>query len=245
MLQRPLQILTQIYNAYNPTRPLEKGDPFYVDCHDVRGDSNIEMELGRDILFAEQPSHHLYAGHRGAGKSTELLRLKAYLEEHDCFVVYFAADEEDIDAEDAQYADILLACTRRLLDALKDEANPEPILTWLKSRWESLKELALAEVAIEKLDVNAQIDMFAKLTASVRAIPDSRRKIRKQLNPHTVTLIEALNAFIEEAKTSLASQYKQLVVIVDNLDRIVQFCKRMAALTWNKFSLIAVSNCVR
>ncbi|WP_353736013.1 MULTISPECIES: hypothetical protein [unclassified Okeania] len=42
----------------------------------------------------------LYAGHRGAGKSTELLRLKQYLESQKIFVVYFAADEQDIDAED-------------------------------------------------------------------------------------------------------------------------------------------------
>jgi len=30
-------------------------------------------------------------------------------------VVYFAADEEDISVQDAQYTDILLACTRHLL----------------------------------------------------------------------------------------------------------------------------------
>lgn len=59
----------------------------------------IELELGREILFSDEPSYQLYAGHRGAGKSTELLRLKSYLEANDCFVVYFAADEEDIDSD--------------------------------------------------------------------------------------------------------------------------------------------------
>ena len=33
--------------------------------------------------------------------------------------MYFAADREDVDAEDTQYTDILLACTRHLLVGLQ------------------------------------------------------------------------------------------------------------------------------
>jgi hypothetical protein len=58
--------------------------------------------LGRKIERSQnKPLAQLYAGHRGTGKSTELLRLKKYLEERKCHVVYFAADEGDIDPEDA------------------------------------------------------------------------------------------------------------------------------------------------
>lgn len=216
-----LKILKAIYSACHPFRPLNRGDAFYVDCQEVRGDSNIELGLGRDILFSDEPSYQLYSGHRGAGKSTELLRLKAHLEENGCFVVYFAADEEDIDPENTQYTDILLACTRRLLESLKDLANPDPLLTWLKSRWDELKDLALTEVSIDKLDINAQIALFAKMTANIRAVPSMRQEIRKRVNPHTITLIESLNQFIQEATNSLADQYDELVVIADNLDRIV------------------------
>jgi hypothetical protein len=100
---------------------------------------------------------NLYAGHRGAGKSTELLRLKEDLERQKYYVVYFAADEEDIDPEDAQYTDILLACTRRLLDALKESAKPDPLLNWLGSRWQSLKDLALTEVSFDSLNVEDEL----------------------------------------------------------------------------------------
>ena len=111
-------LLTDLYNSFNPFEPLPADDTRYVDCQDVRGDADILNELGNRIRLANTNTCQLYTGHRGAGKSTELLRLKKYLENRQVYVVYFAADEEDIDSEDAQYTDILLACTRRLLKDL-------------------------------------------------------------------------------------------------------------------------------
>ena len=213
-------LLTQIYNSFDPFQPLPAGDPAYVDCAEVRGDANVLVDLGNKILRADRMVCQLYAGHRGGGKSTELLRLKAHLEQKGCLVVYFAADEGDIDPEDAQYTDILLSCTRHLLEELKD-ADPTPILGWLGDRWNDLKDLALTEISFEKLDVEAQITQFAKLTASIRAIPSERQKIRDRINPHTITLLKALNDFIEDAKRKLPKGKSQLVVIADNLDRIV------------------------
>lgn len=127
------KILKGIYNAFDPFRPLPAGDPVYVDCREVRGDGDVIVELGREILLSERTTCQLYGGHRGAGKLTELLRLKKYLEEQNCFVVYFGADEEDIDPEDTQYTDILLACTRHLIEDLK-AINSQPLLDWLKKR---------------------------------------------------------------------------------------------------------------
>jgi hypothetical protein len=214
-------LLKRIYNVFDPFRPLPAGDPKYVDCQAVRGDGNILVEIGREILLSDRMTCQLYAGHRGAGKSTELLRLQKYLDEQGCFVVYFAADEADIEPEDAQYTDILLACTRHLLEALKDNASPDSLLEWLKNRWQDLKDLALTEISLDKLTIEAQISQFAKITANLRAEPSQRQKIRERVNPHTITLIEALNDFIKNAKNNLPSGYSQLVLIADNLDRIV------------------------
>ncbi|MBO3460794.1 ATP-binding protein [Aetokthonos hydrillicola Thurmond2011] len=213
--------LKRLYNVFDPFRPLPAGDPAYVNCNDVRGDGDILVGIGKEILLSDRVTCQLYAGHRGAGKSTELLRLQDYLDKQECFVVYFAADEEDIEPEDAQYTDVLLACTRRLLEALKDNANPAPLLNWLKERWQELKDLALTNVSLEKLTVEAQIAQFAKITASLRTEPTLRHKIRERVNPHTLTLIAALNEFIKDATNNLPSGYSQLVIIADNLDRIV------------------------
>jgi hypothetical protein len=214
-------LLANLYNAFNPFEPLPAGDPKYVDCQDVRGDADIEQELGNRMRLANTNTCQLYSGHRGAGKSTELLRLKKYLENRQFYVVYFAADEEDIDSEDAQYTDILLACTRRLLKDLKEIASPRPILNWLKSRWEDLKDLAQTPIEFESLEVETQLAQFAKLTANLRAVPELRQKIRQKVDPYTVTLIQVLNEFLVDAKQHLPNGYNKLAVIVDNLDRMV------------------------
>ncbi|AFZ26348.1 hypothetical protein Cylst_4250 [Cylindrospermum stagnale PCC 7417] len=220
MNQNP-DLLTNLYNAFNPFEPLPAGDPKYVDCQDVRGDADIQQELGNRMRLAKTNTYQLYSGHRGAGKSTELLRLKKYLEEREFYVVYFAADEEDIDSEDAQYTDILLACTRRLLRDLRTIGNPRPVLNWLKDRWQELKDLALTEIQLDDMDVEVQVAQFAKLTANLRAVPTLRQEIRRKVEPHTVTLIKVLNEFLADVKKRLPEGRKKLAVIVDNLDRMV------------------------
>ncbi|MCY7382768.1 MAG: ATP-binding protein, partial [Microcoleus sp. CAN_BIN18] len=173
MTQESEKLLTDLTDAFNPFYPLPAGDPQYVDCGEVRGDDNITLELGRNIQRSKQMTYQLYAGHRGAGKSTELLRLEQYLKEQGYFVVYFAADEQDINPEDTEYTDILLACTRHLLEAIKD-ADPKPLQDWMASRWNDLKDLALTELSFETLSLELQISQFAKLTANVRNEPTLR-----------------------------------------------------------------------
>lgn len=215
-------VLTQIYNAVDPFRPLEPNDPAYVDCEAERGDANIFVDLGSSILRSDRYTCQLYSGHRGAGKSTELLRLKADLESKGCFVVYFAAvgNDGDIDPQDVEYTDILLACVRHLLEDLS-HADPTPLISWFKERGKALYEIGQTEIQMDSMNVKTLAQQFAEVTATIRAVPSQRRKIRDLVNPHTITLIKALNEFIADGKQKLSANQKQLVVIADNLDRIV------------------------
>jgi hypothetical protein len=212
--------LRRLYNAFDPFQPLPVGDSAYVDCNAVRGDGDILQAVGREILLSARKTCQLYAGHRGAGKSTELLRLQKHLNDQGFFVVYFAAEEEDIDPEDVQYTDILLACTKNILAAFKN-LDSQPVLYWLKERWEDLKDLLQTQISFEELSLEVQVSQFAKITTKMRSEPNERRKIRDKINPHTTTLTEALNKFIQNAKKNLPPGYSDLVLIADNLDRIV------------------------
>ncbi len=215
------KLLRDIYNTFDPFQPLPAGDPTYVDCSSVRGEEDILKSLGRRILWADGTTCQLYSGHRGNGKSTELLKLKEYLENKKYRVVYFAADEQDIDPEDAQYTDVLLACTRHLLRELKGSDN-NPIWKWMHSRMKELGDFLKQEISLEVgASIEAQLTEFAKITATLKASPAAREKIRLLIEPHTVSLIEALNEFIASASAKMLDPGK-LVVIADNLDRIVQ-----------------------
>lgn len=217
------ELLVKIYNAFDPFYPLDavKDADIYVDMSDARGGADVKRDLGKKIIRSRdrRPMVQLYTGHRGTGKSTELLRLKKYLEEEGCYVVYFAADDGDIDPEDAQYTDVLIACTRQLLGALK-YADQSKFQKWVEDRSQELKDLFLADMGFDKGQVDIPL-MFAKMSMAIRKIPSQRAEIRKLIDPNTVTLLEILKEFIEDAKKKLPEQKKQLVVIVDNLDRIV------------------------
>jgi len=213
------ELIANLQNAFNPFREVQPGESFYVDCKEVRGNDDILRELGRRISRSDETnSCQLYAGHRGGGKSTELLRLKTDLESKGYVVIRFQADE-DFDVYDAEYTDILLTCTHNILKGLKEKANPLPLVEWLKSRWQALQDLALTDVTVEELSIESQMGLFGKLTTTLKTTPSTRETIRKQVDLYSIALTDALNEFIDEAKRQVGAS--KLVVIADNLDRIV------------------------
>jgi AAA ATPase domain len=213
-------LLADIYGSFNPFETASK--EAYVDCREVRGNWEVFQELGKKIILSKQPTCQLCSGHRGTGKSTELLRLQEYLEAKGYFVVYFAVDDQDIEPEDVEYADVLMACTRHLVEAIKIEQH-NPLLEWMESRWESFKDLMMMEVSFQGLSLEQQISQFSKITATIKAIPDKRRELRQKINANTPSLVEALNNFIVQAQKALPkTKNKGLVIIADNLDRIVE-----------------------
>ena len=118
-------ILAALTNAFDPFEPLPANDPRYVDCRAVRGDEDVIEGLGRLIERSQQSTCQLYTGHRGVGKSTELLRLQDYLQKKNFLVVYFSAVDDAIDPEDTRYVDVLLACTRHIVEQLRGGGGSE------------------------------------------------------------------------------------------------------------------------
>jgi hypothetical protein len=218
-----MTILSEIYNAFDPA-PLPANSKLYVDCKAVRGGSDVLVELGKTIRFSENPTCQLYTGHRGGGKSTELLRLKQDLENKGCTVVYFSAEDEDVNPEDVEYTDILLACTRHLLEEVK-VADPTPVLSWLRERGQVLKDVLLTDISATDSKVEVWVKEFAKITSSIRTQPTQRSKLRELLNPYTEKLVDALNAFIADAKLKLPQDKQRLVVIADGLEKVTLVTK--------------------
>lgn len=82
-----------------------------------------------------------------------------------------------------------------------------------------LKRFLGSEVEFEKLEPDAQI---AKFTATIKSSPDARLKIREALEPNVSNLIQAANDLLDEAAIGIKGKgYRDLALIVDNLDRIV------------------------
>jgi hypothetical protein len=212
-----MTVLDDIYNAFNPM-PLPAGAPQYVDFTKVRGGNNVSIDLGKKVCKSNVPTCQLFSGHLGGGKSTELLKLKAELEGKGFTVVYFSADDDDINTEDVEYVDILLACTRHLLK-VSQEADSEPISNWLHDRWTVLVDIMKTEITIPETSLEASM-LFAKITAKIRTQKTQRAELRAKLNPYAEDLVKALNQYVEQAKRLLPPERNKLIVIADGFEKI-------------------------
>jgi hypothetical protein len=106
---------------------------------------------------------------------------------------------------------VLLACIKHFLR--KSKTDKGPISEWLANRWKSLTEIMTASV---EFIPELTLEGFSTLTEKLRLDPDMRHKVRSLVDPHTPSLIEALNQHIRDSPAC-----NKLVIIADSLDRIV------------------------
>jgi len=119
--------------------PLQGGDERWVDFKKIRG-ADVQERFKRLLIkpasAKDNFSHITFAGHRGCGKSTELLQVSEALRENRFFVVYCQANEE-LDISDIEYSDLLLAASKVLVEEVGqkfplDEKLLEQLTKWLR-----------------------------------------------------------------------------------------------------------------
>ena len=230
----------RFFDACDPSKTIDMGNaadrPYYVDFAPVRGGKIIEA-LGRTItrLSPHKPTCQLFTGHIGCGKSTELLRLKAELEQQGFHVIYFESTQ-DLDMADVDVSDILLAIARQVsesLEKIKINLQPRGFKALLKDAAELLKSTEItAEASVPALGKittstkgTAEFSLAAgigKITAKTKESVRLRNRLRQHLEPQTNTILQSINEeLLQPAIETLKQQDKQgLVVIVDNLDRV-------------------------
>lgn len=113
----------KFFLATNPTKTLSvennEDRKLYIDFSSVRGGQIIEKLKNKIVFFSpDEPTCELFTGHIGCGKSTELLRLKAELEQEGFHVVYFES-YKDLEMGDVDVGDILLAIAYRVSSSLE------------------------------------------------------------------------------------------------------------------------------
>jgi len=211
----------KFYRACNPSITLNYSNAddrkYYIDFTKIRS-GNLIRELKRTITLSDDPTSQLFTGHLGCGKSTELLRLKAELEDHDYHVVYFVSSDE-LDMGDLDITDILLVIARKISENL--------IQSGIKIKAGYFKRLfgEIKHLLTNDIDISPEIEFsmgLAKITAKTKDSPKLRNKLRDYLEPRTKNILESINnEVLKVANQKLKETGKKgLVVIVDNLDRI-------------------------
>lgn len=231
-MSRPATTILDVYSTCHPERPLEPGDPRYVDLREVRGGEHLAANISRRIRTTDHPNYHqhLITGHRGCGKSTELKHIQGHLEDNELFCVYFDA-EDMLDVNDIEYLDVLLTIARVVHERLEEEgiSLPEEQLQHLDD-W--FADVILTETEYEEretalrsefgVDVNTILLRFlVAATGVLRSGGAQRREVRKRVQRELNVFLQRLNDLLTLAQREIVKTgYEGLVVIVDGLEKV-------------------------
>src|SRR4028119_774663 len=171
--------------ACKPDKTLDIGKDsdkqYYIDFSSVRGGEIIEEVKQIITLSADDGDRtcQLFTGHIGCGKSTELLRLKAELEQQGFHVVYFESSQ-DLDMADVDITDILLSVARQVSESL------ETINIKLKPGYFANLFTEIVDFLQTPIDIEAEAELsigIGKITAKTKESPKLRRRLREYLEP--------------------------------------------------------------
>lgn len=223
-----LPSITRLYQACEPLEALHPEDPRWVDFDAVRGDENVVALYARS-LRRSAPQHwdfKLFTGHRGVGKTSELYRLKADLEQPvrdraAGFLVVFCDVGERLDVNDLDLPDLLVFIAAQLQDQLQAMGLPgfDPVTTYLTRVWDDIRGLLNSEVELKGMQADTG---FGRLALELRNRPNSRQRLREAVELHSTSLLQAVNDLLSSAESAaLQAGHTGLVLIIDGLDKLV------------------------
>lgn len=211
----------------------ERIEQYYVDLSAVRKTLAVDrISTILDLQEADNFSTILFTGHRGSGKSTELKRIQKIWKES-YHVIYLEVNEET-DINDANYTDLYLIVIKqvefalRKLDLKFDQRLLSSFEAWFKEITEENEESVEKSVSVESeasLEGGAPFiaKLMVKLLAQIKGSDKQKTTIRQTLEKDISRLKADINLLLRDAYVKLQKKYpdyKGLLIIFDNLDRI-------------------------
>ncbi|MEI2774801.1 MAG: hypothetical protein V9G19_02295 [Tetrasphaera sp.] len=214
-------VITRLYQQFDPVRPLgAHEDNLYVDWQSRTGVEDIKRTAVRSVLLAgDAPTTTLITGHRGVGKTTEMIRMKVRLESGEGEAKHFVSmlrGQDWLDLDDIRAEDIVFQTVRQLVSDLNNHAG-------VTFRHDQIKEWGKALVDwLKTAGIDGGGD-WLKISLSLKDFPAARDDFRAVLRGQLPTLIDTVNErLLKPAKQQLARAGTRggIVVIVDDLDKI-------------------------
>jgi hypothetical protein len=201
-----------------PLKPGPNGEPnpFYIDRP-----GNPIAEL-TDALLAPfyRPPKFYFSGHRGCGKSTELLHLMANPEiQKKYWPINFSIREEG-DIIDLDFRDILLAIGSRMFRDYRKSGGrlPEQLLKELNSwRGKVEEEVKTIHTGRAAFEIGAGLEAFFTNTGlKMRLEPVTRAEIRQVFEKDITGLIAVINNI---ATAIYSKEHRIPLILIDDLDK--------------------------
>jgi len=201
-----------------PLKPGDNGEPnpFYINRP-----SNPIAEL-EDALLAPfyRPPKFFFSGHRGCGKSTELLHLMSNPAIQKKYWPINFSIREEADIIDLDFRDVLLAVGGRMFRDYRKRGGqlPEQLLKELNS-WRGKVEEEVRTISGRPLEFEfgAAIDaFFANAGLKMKLEPTTRAELRQVFERDITGLIAVIN----NIAAAIYSKEKRIpLILIDDLDK--------------------------
>jgi len=234
---RPAQTLAEVARQAT-LEPLPLGDPRYVDLS--AGQETRDLKLLRQYVEEQSADERRYAlaafsGHRGCGKTTQLLRL-----EHDLAprftTIHVFADATLLQDPDLDYPDLMLWLVDQLVREFDDRGHPlderllNDVAEWFAARTrEDVKILRAEATAEAEAEASGRtglyfvsLKMLARIKSMVQGSVERRQTIRRELQRYSADLLARVNQLLDGAARVLERNGRppDLLIVQDNLDRL-------------------------
>ncbi len=205
-----------LFRALQLDQAIGPDQPGYVNYYGmgekygIADDPIRQLATGISFGQTEGSALHLVSGQRGTGKSSELLRLKAMLEE-DGYEVWLTNLEGIFEhSEPIEIGEFLIGAASELIGHLKLENA---------SFFERLGNFLRTEIDVEReFKIGVGPDGFqAEFGVAFRSNPSFREKLREKLRARIDAVWRQTADYVEQLA---ASRCKRVVWIMDSIDRL-------------------------
>ncbi|WP_437311342.1 hypothetical protein [Sorangium sp. So ce388] len=211
----------------DPDVPLPNNDPRWQDFSLARGDQ-ATAALEKELSWRPEGQfvHATFVSHRGAGKSTEILRLTERLS-NEYEPVYIEATVE-MDPFRIEAEDLLLNMALAVEERMRERGTPLPadllkrVTGWFDevvrtTKWAQNYNAEAAAGVELKAELPFVGSLFGSLKALFKQESEYRTEVKQVLRKYPGTLLQSVNELLDAARELLGR--RDLLVIVDNLDR--------------------------
>lgn len=236
----PDNILEVLYGL-NTVTALKADDPRYVPTQEARGSEQtlrrLALKLGLDLaknkFHPSQQSHILFYGHIGSGKTTELRRYTGQLQGADRFLVVEVDISKELDYNNLQYADTLMAMAQVLLTRLHEVGvklsadKLKPLEDWFMQRVQVIEygKTSLAEVESGGkvgLDLPFLANLFSRFSVAFKTNATYKDEMRKQIRNSFSIFADEFNTLLAVAEAQLQERglAQRILFVIDNTDKL-------------------------
>lgn len=232
----------EIQDAVAFNNPIDEKNEFYTDFSGFRKGFNERKifkylninPTTKECNKISQTLKLFLSGHRGTGKTTELLKLKNEIDETTCFFTVFCdLSDEELDVNNIDFIDIIILILEKLTETLKErkidipKANIEPFYDWYKQRITEINSQTDESASIE-VELKAGIDLFSlfslvsKTKGKLSGSNSTKETIRKVFKNKFSDFSLKFNEFILDIKNYLLKNgiSKDLLFIIDGFEKI-------------------------